>query len=189
MKRLVMILLGLTFVAGCTTAPTANSDRNEEYNFKAVKSYYIVGDKDLKNPMISDIDRSRFNKAINNELTLQGLVATEENSADILITYFVVTKDKMKVNASGHSAYYGRGSRGGSAFGYGYGGPNIHAKNYTEGTFVVDVIDTKTKETVWRSTLVKKVKNHDSIEERKQAVTELFNTIFADLNSEPTPNP
>lgn len=187
MKRLIMILLGLTFVAGCTTAPTANSDRNEEYNFKAVKSYFIVGDKDLKNPMISDIDRSRFNDAISKELQLKGLVATDEKSADILISYFVVTKDKMKVNSTGHSAYYGRSSRGGSAFGYGYGGPNIHAKNYTEGTFVVDVIDTNTKETVWRSTLVKKVKNHDSIEQRKQAVTELFQTIFADLNSDQNP--
>jgi hypothetical protein len=181
MKRLLVILLSLTFVVSCTTAPKAITDRNDEYDFMAVKSYFIVGDQHLKNPMISDIDRSRFNEAISNEFNLQGLVSTDEKSADILINYFVVTQDKMKVTSSGHSAYYGTSSRYGRAYGYGYGVPNVNAKNYTEGTFIVDVIDAKTHKTVWRSTLVKPVKNYDSIEERKQAVTDLINTMFADL--------
>ena len=181
MKRLLVILLSITFFAGCTTAPTAMTDRNEEYDFMAVKSYFIVGDKNLKNPMISDIDRSRFNEAISNEFNLRGLVSTDEKSADILINYFVVTKDKMKVTSSGHSGYYGTSSRYGRAYGYGYGVPNVNAKNYTQGTFVIDVIDAKTHKAVWRSTLVKPVKNYDSIEERKQAVTDLINTMFADL--------
>jgi hypothetical protein len=184
MKKILMIILSLILVTGCTTKPVAKTDRNEEYNFMAVQSYFIVGDEKLKNPMISDIDRDRFNEAISHEFTLQGLVlAKEKTGADILISYFVVTQDKMKVNSSGHSAYYGHSSRYGRAYGYGYGTPNVNVKNYTEGTFVVDVIDNKTQKTVWRSTLVKPIKHYDTIEERKDAITALINTMFGTLKS------
>ena len=181
MKQFILISLYLLFSAGCTTTYTANTDRDEQYDFQAVQSYFVSGDAEHKNPMISDIDRNRLNDAIDNEFNLQGLIATDKENADVLISYFVVTKDKMKVRDSGHSPYYGYNSRYGHTYGYSYGASNISTKNYTEGTFVIDIVDNKTKETVWRSTLVKPIKYYKNSGQREQAVTELVNTMFADM--------
>ncbi len=181
MNKIIPIALCSLFLAACTTTYTANTDRDEEYDFQSLHSYFVVADSKHKNPMISDIDRNRLNDAIDNEFNLQGLIATDEDNADVLISYFVVTKDKMKIRSSGHNPYYGYNSRYGQAYGYNYGASNISTKNYTEGTFVIDIVDNKTKETVWRSTLVKPIKHYKTSEQREQAVTELVSTMFADI--------
>ncbi|KGJ94023.1 DUF4136 domain-containing protein [Colwellia psychrerythraea] len=183
MNKIILIPLFLLVLSGCTTTYTANTDRDEEYDFQTIQSYFVTGDAKHKNPMISDIDRNRLNDAIDNEFNVQGLIATDEENADVLISYFVVTKDKMKIRSSGHSPSYGYSSRYGHAYGYSYGASNISTKNYTEGTFVIDIIDNKTKETVWRSTLVKPIKHYKTREQREQAVTELVNTMFADIQT------
>lgn len=182
-KDIILLLMCLVFITGCSTNYTADTDRDDDYDFQAVKSYFVAGDKQLKNPMISDIDRSRINEAIDNEFNMHGLISTDEENADVLITYFVVTKDKVKVRSSGHSPYYGYNSRYGHAYGYSYGTTDISAKSYTEGTFVIDIVDNKTKKTVWRSTLVKPIKHYKSSDSKEQAVTELINTMFADMQN------
>jgi len=183
MKSLIAIMLCVFYVSGCSTTYTAETDLNENYDFHAVKSYSIVGDEHLKNPMISDIDRNRFNREIENKFSLHGLVTTKQDTADVLISYFVVTKDKIQITSAGHSTYYGHSSRYGNAYGYGYGTPNLNTRNYNEGTFVIDIIDNKTKKTVWRSTLVKPIKSYGSAEKRELAISDLMDTMFADFQS------
>jgi hypothetical protein len=182
MKKLLVILLCLTYISGCSTVQTANTDRDVDYDLASVETYFVVADKELKNPMISDIDRNRFNNAIDNEFSMNGLIQDQQETADILVSYFVLTKDKIRVKSSGNSGYYGNVSRYGRAIGYSYGGANVNTKNYTEGTFIVDIIDNKTKMTVWRSTLIKPIKTYDNVEKREQAVAELISTMFAELN-------
>lgn len=182
-KNIILILMCLAFITGCSTTYRADTDRDENYDFQSIQSYFVVGDEQLKNPMISDIDRNRINDAIDSEFNLHGLISTDEENADVLITYFVVTKDKTKVRSAGHSPHYGYNSRFGHTYGYSYGATNISAKNYTEGTFVIDIVDNKTKKTVWRSTLIKPIKNYKSSASKEQAVTELINTMFADIQN------
>lgn len=183
MRRLLALLLCLTYITGCSTSPAANTDRNTDYDLSKVESYYIIGDENIKNPMISDIDRNRFNKAIDNEFSLNGLVNADNEAADVHVRYFVVTKDKVRVTSTGQSGYYGNNLRYGRAYGYNYAGPNLNTKKYTEGTFVIDIIDNKSNETVWRSTLVKPMKKYETAEEREQAVIDLINIMFVELNN------
>ncbi len=182
MKSLKVLFLPVVLIiSACSTTYTAETDHNKEYDFSTAKTFTIIGDDHLKNPMISDIDRQRINDAINDELYLNGRDATEFNSADLLVSYFVVTKDKTKVSSSGHSPHYGYSSRYGHRYGYGYGYSHVSTRNYTEGTFVIDFIDNKSKETVWRSTLTKPIKSFDNIEERDEAIASVIKTMFNEL--------
>jgi hypothetical protein len=183
MKNIMLILICLASITGCSTTYSADTDRDENYDFQAIKSYFVDGDTQFKNPMISDIDRSRINDAIDNEFNVHGLISTDKENADVFISYFVVTNDKINIRSSGHSPYYGYNSRFGHSYGYSYGTTNINTKNYTQGTFVIDIVDNKTKKTVWRSTLVKPIKNYKSSASKEQAVTELINTMFADIQN------
>ncbi|MCJ8321414.1 MAG: DUF4136 domain-containing protein [Colwellia sp.] len=182
MRNLKLIFLPIILViSACSTTYTAETDQNDEYDFSVVKTYFVVGDDHFKNPVISDIDRNRLNQAIEEELYLNGLNGSDLDSADLLVSYFVVTKDKTKVQSSGHYPQYGYSSRYGHRYGYNYSYNHVSSKNYTEGTFVVDLIDNKTKETVWRSTLTKPIKSFDNTEQRDQAVAVLIKDMFEEL--------
>ena len=171
----------ILLISACSTTYTAETDQQKEYDFTTAKTFKIMGDDHLKNPMISDIDRQRINDAINDELYLNGRTPVDFDSADLLVSYFVVTKDKTKVTSSGHAPHYGYHSRYGHRYGYGYGYSHVSTRNYTEGTFVIDFIDNKSKETVWRSTLTKPIKNFKSVEERDEAIANVIKTMFNEL--------
>ncbi|WNC69100.1 DUF4136 domain-containing protein [Thalassotalea nanhaiensis] len=172
MNRFSLFFLCFAFLAGCSSSYEANTDYKKEYDFSKVGSYFVIADKGLKNPMLSDIDRGRISYAIDSKLQKEGFKAAGHNSADILISYFVITKDKVKVTSYVHNPRY--------VYAPTYD-PGISAKDYTEGTFVLDFIDNKTKQTVWRSTLTKPLKTFDSIEQRDQAIAELINKMLAEL--------
>ena len=182
MKSIKLLALPLVFwLSACSTTYEAETDHKEEYDFANARTYFIVGDQHLKNPMVSDMDRQRINQAIDEQLYLNGRDATDVEAADLLVSYFVITKDKTQIQSSGHSPSYGNSSRYGHRYGYSYGYSDVRSKRYTEGTFVVDIIDNKTQESVWRSTLTKPLKNYDDLAERDEAVASLIKTMFTEL--------
>lgn len=78
----------------------------------------------------------------------------DQSKTDILISYFIVTKDKIKINASYSDGHYGQGCYR-CGYGYGGGGSHVSTRDYVEGTLVMDNIDNDTKLNVYRSTLTK----------------------------------
>ncbi len=174
-KALISVSL-IALVSACSTAPTAKIDKSENYDFAQAKTYHIVGDQHLKNPMVSDIDRERMNNALTNELDVQGRIATDETSADILISYFIVTKDKVKVNSTYTGGYYPN-----YRYGYSAGVSHISTRNYVEGTIVIDVIDNQSQNAIWRSTLTKTIKSYESSEQRDTEISTVINTMLEDF--------
>ena len=176
------VLVTLTIIlSACSSSYQPSTDKNVTYPFDEVSSYYIKGDQGQENIMLSDIDRQRFDASIGRELLAYGLTPKTSNDADIIVSYFLVTKDKTKAYANGHSPYYAYNSRYGHAVGYSYGFPTINTKNYTEGTFVIDLIDNKSQQTVWRSTLKKSLKSYETPAEKDQAINELIEAMLAEF--------
>lgn len=182
MKLRFLITLPLIAMLGaCSTTYNPETDFSQQYDFEQADTYAVVGDQNLKNPLISDIERERINTAIGNSLEMQGIEQAEIKEADVVVTYFVVTKDKTQVYGS-TSGYYGR---------YGYGGAavnDIHVRNYVEGTLVVDVVDTESNKSIWRSTLSKPMKKYDNAQEREQAIQQAIGAMFQEFpnNAQPT---
>ncbi len=171
----VVLLLG-----ACSTTYTPETDQSSSYDFASVKSYHVIGDQQLRNPMFSDIDRNRLENAIDTQMQQRGKFEVDQSKADILISYFIVTKDKVKVNASYSGGYYGHGC---SRCGYGYGGgiSHVSTRDYVEGTLVMDIIDNDTKLSVYRSMLTKPIKSFDTPQEREQAVTKVVSDMILPL--------
>ena len=173
MKLKNLFILPVVLVLGaCSATYTPETDQSSNYDFSSIKTFNVIGDKNIRNPMISDIDRERIDTAVANSLTEQGKQVSDEESADVLVSYFVVTKDKVKVNST-HSGYYGRFA----APGYGRLA-HVSTRNYVEGTLVIDVIDNYSKKSVWRSTLTKSIKNYDTADKREQAINNAMQSVF-----------
>jgi hypothetical protein len=78
----------------------------------------------------------RVKTAVNTQLTAKGMTQSATNP-DMYVMYHTGTQEKVSITDYGYG--YGR---------YG-GGTDVH--QYTQGTMIVDLVDAKTKELVWRS--------------------------------------
>lgn len=175
LMALPMVLL----LGACSSQYTPEIDQSSQYNFSSVQTYNVVGDEQLKNPMFSDIDRERFDAAIDISMQQKGIIETSVEQADVLVSYFVVTKDEVKVNSTVSGGYASSCYRCG--YGYGGGVSHISIRNYVEGTLVMDIIDNDTKRSIYRSTLTKPLKSYETTQEREKAISKVVKDMMEKL--------
>jgi hypothetical protein len=147
--KLLSVLIAVfsaVLVLGCSSV-SVTTDYDHEANFTALKTYeWMPLPKDAlsanasTNMFQNSLVDKRFRTAVKNQLDAKGLT---ENSAnpDFFIAYHSGTQDKVNVTNYG----YGYGRWGG----YGGGGVDVH--QYTQGTIILDFVDAKSKQLIWRS--------------------------------------
>jgi hypothetical protein len=133
----VGMLLGLMVVTAA--AQTMQTDYDRSFRFSELKSFNFAaqrrGDTD---PLASDsLNDGRIRTAMESQLTGNGF-RMETEKPDFVIAYYVTTKNKLNVQD----------------FGYGpprwFGHRDIRVNQYSEGTLMVDFIDTNTNQVIWR---------------------------------------
>jgi hypothetical protein len=188
-----LVLLSCAFlITSCTSAPPKPAvDYKQEYNFMQVKKialYKQSGQVSGDNPLqLSDIQRDRIDTALTYALGNRGFQIVDDTSqADLLASWHLVTQHKTDVRTYETPAY-------GSSMGYSrYGGYNrysryncwscaptrteVSVKNYTQGTFIVDMIDPKMNKSVWRGVTQSKLKGKHDEDQGKynEAATAIF---------------
>lgn len=176
MKKLQLLalpVLMLLLLSACTSVRVL-SDYDKDANFNSYKSYafYKTG---IDKAQISDLDKKRILKAIDNEMTARGF--TKSNSPDILVSIF--TKEKEQVDV--YNNYWGRGG-----FGWGwspyYWGPGMNngtqISTRTQGSLYIDLIDTKNKELVWQGKGIGTLGHSKSIEKKEERIQEFVGEIL-----------
>jgi hypothetical protein len=175
----LVTLSSVLLLGACSSNYVPETDQSSSYDFASIQTYSVIGDQQLRNPMFSDIDRERFDAAIDISMQQHNVEEVSADKADVLVSYFVVTKDKVKVSASYNGGYASSCYRCG--YGYGGGVSHINTRNYVEGTLVVDIIDSATNKSVYRSTLVKPLKSFDTTQEREQAINKVVKDMMEKL--------
>lgn len=101
---------------------------------------------EVRNPQV----RSLVISAIDREMKREGLTLTSaESNPDFLVSVHGWAQSKIEVNNYGYA--YGGAYRYG-AYGTGYVVPVTDVREYKEGTLLLDFVDAKTKQLVWRGT-------------------------------------
>ena len=197
--------IAVLLLAGCTASPLKpDVDFNEKFDFSktyAISFYEGSGEVSGDNPLqISDIQRDRINDALIFALKAKGLSFVEDPSqADLLLSWHLGTQFKTDVRtypSAGYGGQIGYGRYGGynrySMYNcwscMGGGGSEISVRDYTEGTFIVDMIDPAEKVSVWRGIVQSKLKGeqaHDQESYNAAATTILAS--FPPHTSEMTP--
>ena len=155
----LFILLCLGILTSCSSVKVV-SDYDTKVDFSTYKTFAFYK-KGIDKASVSDLDKKRIMRAIENELIEKGF--TKSENPDLLISIF--TKSREQVNVTDNNLGYG--------FGWGYnpwffGSTNLNINQYTEGTLFIDFIDKNKNELIWQGigSGAMKMSNIDKKEER-----------------------
>ncbi len=173
----LFLILFLTLY-GCSSIQV-NTDFDDEADFSAIHTYSwkavnVSGDALANNPLLY----KRIVKSIDGYLQDRGYQQADPGVADILVAIHAVTKEKMRVTDWGGPRGYYRDPWydpwwGGSA----YGG-RVDVSYYTEGTLVIDIVDRRRHELIWRGLGTSIVHKYSDPGKMEKAVNEYVGEIL-----------
>ncbi|MDM9631582.1 DUF4136 domain-containing protein [Robiginitalea aurantiaca] len=179
--RLPMLLLVLgLFLGGCSSVDVL-TDYDQTATFANYKTYafYKTG---IDRAQISDLDKRRILRAIEDEMALKGFVKSED--PDLLVSIFTTEKERVDVYNNVGWGYgwggawgwgYGPGWGWGPGWGYGWG-PSVSTS--TEGALYIDLIDTRQKELIWQGRGQGTLGNTSNIEKKEARIREFVSKIM-----------
>jgi hypothetical protein len=165
----ILLAVGLALLTGVSAcAPKVNVEQRANVNFSRYRTFDFA-DTEVKtsgdqNPLLrSAITQDRIKQAIASELAKRGLRQVETNPDFLVTTHTFVEKAERTVYdtqpAAGYAYPYSVGYRGRFLpvnYGYWYG-PSYYSQprteQYREGTLVIDFIDARTNNLVWRGSV------------------------------------
>jgi hypothetical protein len=131
------MLLGMLVVSAA--AQSVQSDFDRTFKFSNLKTFsFTVQNRATTDPLASDtLNDGRIRTGLETQLRANGF-RMETETPDFVIAYYVTSKNRLNVQD------------------YSYGPPrlwgnrDIRVNQYAEGTLMVDFIDVRTNQVVWR---------------------------------------
>jgi len=163
-------------LAGCATPLNITTDYDTNYNFSGVRKIAIQ--PILRTPesaaMLSDIQIDRIDNALADELTRRGYQIVDQNSeADMLLAWHLVTQEKTDIRSYNTAGYYSCWRCAPVA--------DITVRQYTQGTFIVDLIDPVQMRSKWRATYVSRMGREKDAAKAAEERRNTAQAIFADF--------
>lgn len=176
MIRIYMPIIFLIVVfAGCSSSVRVSSDHDPATDFSGYKTFAVSnqvseGSSLEKYLLIKD----RVIKAVLSEMRQKDYVNTWPDKADLIVFPLAGPKENINVNAWGYSY-------GDSYWGMHPYGKDIDISEYSEASIVIDVVDNKTRQLVWRGIGTDVVRPYVSPEERAENIDGHIDKILADF--------
>ncbi len=172
--RSLAAMLACVSLVGCSQYDI-NYDYDIDSNFSAYRTYAWIpitineGSTTAKSAMQSNtLLDSRIRGAVDSNLKAKGLTLNEE-TPDLLVVYHTGMQNKVDVTDWGYS-YAGSY--------WGWAGQDIDVYNYTEGTLLVDLVNSKTKQLAWRGSATGVVDPGRSPEQVQQTINDVVGQMF-----------
>ena len=134
---MLVMLLGVLVVSA--SAQTVQSDYDRSFRFSELKTFSFANQRRAAtDPLASDtLNDGRIRNGLESQLIDSGF-RIETERPDFVIAYYVTTKNKLNVQDFGYGPPRWFGSR------------DIRVNQYSEGTLMVDFIDARTNQVIWR---------------------------------------
>ena len=136
------VLLGAAVLVG-SSGMSFNHDFDPSTDFTQYNTYVwmeVADPSRTQNRGVSELIEKRITAAVDETLAAQGYAKREEAPVDFVVNFMLTAQERIDFNT-----YY----TGWGYYGW-YGGTQVEARQYTEGTLIVDVFDATTKELTWR---------------------------------------
>ena len=176
----VSILLSCLTMTACSTL-TVSTDYNPEYDFSGLKTYqWVKAEKHSDDVRVNNsLIINRVNNAINQDLQAKGLTEKKTGDADVLVNWFGGIDNKIRQESINY--YYGSMWHGYPYGGYWPGYSQTYNVEYQEGTLIIDILDAKSHELVWRGTGQDYVEEQQSPEEITEGINQAVTGIMSDF--------
>ena len=128
----VLLLLGFALTS-CSSI-SVRTDYDREVNFTKYQTFKWMPnpEKRLGRVKQNSLVDKRIRRAIKHEMETKGYRFVKSGKADALIVYHIAVQNKVDIDR------------------YGYWGRRVHVRRYKEGSIILDIVDARTKEMVWR---------------------------------------
>jgi hypothetical protein len=169
-KWSLSILVTLIGLAVSCSSITTQFDYERGEDFSRFKTFdFLPAPPELQQ---NELLAKRIGTAIIKELSTKGLTRSESDP-DLHIAVYTQVKDKVSVTSYGYgyAPYYT----------WGYWGPRMggtDVRQYEEGTLIIDLVDAKQKEMVWRGMASKALSSSPSPEKVDENVNKVVAKIF-----------
>ncbi len=154
MRPLILVFAVLS--AGCSSIQV-NHDYDPKANFAALKTYEWLKEpqEPTGDPRIdgNTLLENRIHEAVDTELAARGFKKVTSD-ADFFVAYHVSLDKQRSVQTL--NSYYGYGPGWGYGYGASYrpgyatGASGTYVYEYEEGTLILDIVNPKNKELMWR---------------------------------------
>lgn len=176
MKNL-LIATAVLLLAACAKTPDWDYDKSA--NFSNYKTFAWMPSasltKNVNNYQISGLMEKRVREAVNNELQKQNMQLVDVAQADVLINYHASVDTKIDVD----TVNIGYGARW-NYWNMGYN-TQTTTREYEVGTLIIDVIDSASKQLIWRGAKEGRLKKNQTPEQRTQVVNETVANILSNF--------
>jgi len=163
--RIIVLCNILVSFASCSSILISH-DYDTEVNFTVLKNYdWHPVERSIQ---MNDLFINRVKDAVNRELDLQGYTLVQEDS-DFSIAIHLLERKKTSFTDWGYPAGSFWGGYGYSS-GSWYGHSRLSARDYQEGTLILDVLDSAKNELIWRGSATDIVNPNLSPEQRTQQI-------------------
>ncbi len=168
---IVLCLMVITF--GCSTI-SVNYDFDSKADFTSLKTFSFLPVPEKAN--INTLNVKRIHDAVRNQLESKGFKAMTDNP-DFLIAMHLTKKKKKLVVSDYNYNYSGYSRTQGTYWRTGI----TREFEYEEGTFVLDFVDTQSKELIWRGVARGEIRDDLSPEKRIKRINEGAQKILSNF--------
>lgn len=157
--RFAGALLGLIALAGCATGPTVRTNVDPSVDFTRFRTF------DFMQPLSTDregyqsfISRDLM-AAAEREMTALGFQRSSENP-DLLVNFAANFDERLRVTQTPHTrTAWGTHRRGFYSTWPGY---STQVRQYTQGSFGVDIVDAGRRQLVWEGVAISRITRSDA---------------------------
>jgi hypothetical protein len=166
------LLCLIVFALGCSSI-SVTTDFDNKVDFTRLSTYSWLPNPETPSEGIqaelaqNTLIEGRVKNAVDAKLASKGIRKTTQDP-DMLVAFHTGVQDKVDVRSWG----YGYGGY------WGYGGTGVTTVNYQEGTLILDFIDPKTKELMWRGVGKKVLSEKTTPEKSEKTIREAVEKIL-----------
>ncbi|MDX2320273.1 MAG: DUF4136 domain-containing protein [Moritella sp.] len=182
-KKAYLVALFSLLLTACSSVKVS-TDYDQDADFTALKHFNwlpqsakIEKESVYLNNRIMDV---RLTKAIDKQLVAQGF--SFSTAPDFYVNYNITSEKKTDIRS--YDNYSGYGPSWGWGVGYGHRGMSLSAHTetrvdeYQQGSLIVDVIDPKSLELIWRGIGSKRLPESSDAAEMDKLVAEIVKNIL-----------
>jgi hypothetical protein len=156
---------------GCASGPRVYVHAVPEFSPSAYRTFGFLKEAETNRAGYSTLLTQYLETAAARELQARGYHPSTD--PDLLVNFYVVTRDRLQTTPTS-SAYYGwRRAYGWNGMGY-----TNEVRSFTEGTLNIDIIDRARKQLVWEGVAVGRV-TEQKLKDPQPAIDGAVAAIFA----------
>ncbi len=169
MRYLLAMVMALA-LTGC--ASTVVTDYNDSVVFGNYATWAFA--PDAGEDAFVSLDGSRVRQAVERQLKRKAMRQVPAAEADLLVTWRIVEEERLEQSGVGLGVGFGRGN-----FGWGISAPPP-IRTVEEGKLVVEMVDPKLEQVVWRAASRRYLRESQSPESRRALIDEVVADMFSE---------